>query len=152
LFELLFLTLNKLKLVLRSAKNLMDPYRPNPYAYQQPPPNGPNPYGRPPPMNQGPPPGYGGPPPMRPPFGGPPPMGSQYRPPGGPFMSGPPNPQSHGPPAAENSKLTTLFVGAIAPGISDGWIEALLKVCNIFVSKHEANLTTVLNTQWLGVW
>ncbi|KAG2182597.1 hypothetical protein INT44_005576 [Umbelopsis vinacea] len=110
----------------------MDPYRPNPYAYQQPPPNAPNPYGRPPPMNQGPPPGYGGPPPMRPPFGGP--MGQQFRPPGGPFMSGPPNAQMHGPPGADNSKLTTLFVGAIVPGISDAWIEALLKECGELVN------------------
>ncbi|KAH8552299.1 hypothetical protein BGW37DRAFT_304737 [Umbelopsis sp. PMI_123] len=112
----------------------MDPYRPNPYGYQQPPPNAPNPYGRPPPMNQGPPPpGYGGAAPMRPPYGGPPPMQSQYRPPGGPFMQGPPGAQPHGPPAAD-SKLTTLFVGAIAPGVSDGWIEVLLKECGDLVN------------------
>jgi hypothetical protein len=107
----------------------MDPYRPNPYGgYQQPPPGVPNPYGRPPPMNQGPPPGYGGPAPMRPPYGGPPPMQSNFRPPGGPFMPGPPGMAAHGPPLPESDKLTTLFVGAIAPGISDAWIEALLKV------------------------
>jgi len=36
---------------------------------------------------------------------------------------------AHGPPLADNDKLTTLFVGAIAPGVSDAWIEALLKEC-----------------------
>ena len=34
--------------------------------------------------------------------------------------------------AAESDKLTTLFVGAIAPGISDAWIEKLLKACVFF--------------------
>ncbi|KAJ2955997.1 hypothetical protein NQZ79_g8101 [Umbelopsis isabellina] len=106
----------------------MDPHRPpNPYGYQQPPPGAGSPYGRPPPMNQGP--GYGGPPPPgRQPYGGPPPMQSPFRPPGGPFPPGPPGMHPFGAPPVENEKLTTLFVGAIAPGISDSWIEAMLKV------------------------
>lgn len=77
----------------------------------------------------GPPPGYGG---MRPP---PAPYGAGgYMPPGRPPMHPMPGAASmiHGQPGAagttDNGKLTTLFIGAIAPGISDAWIEKLLRV------------------------
>lgn len=48
---------------------------------------------------------------------------------------------------ANNDKLTTLFVGAIAPGISDDWIVKLLEVIYkkktnyfTFILKHNKDL------------
>lgn len=69
-----------------------------------------------------------------PPFGGPPPSQQHHymgRPP--PSSSGPPpiSPTTASPinPAeAANDKLNTLFVGAIAAGVDDGWIQKLLEV------------------------
>lgn len=39
----------------------------------------------------------------------------------------PPMGMNRPPPGNESNKLTTLFVGAIAPGVSDAWIEKLLR-------------------------
>ncbi|KAI8146092.1 hypothetical protein BJV82DRAFT_600467 [Fennellomyces sp. T-0311] len=89
----------------------MDPYRPNAYGGYRPPPPG-APYGGGP--------AYGGAAPY--------PGGAGGYMPGRPPMSHPMAlPAAGRPPAAESEKLTTLFVGAIAAGISDVWIEKLLK-------------------------
>lgn len=75
-----------------------------------------------------------------PPFGGPPPVQQHHymgRPP--PAASGPPPMSPAAAPAASasppvnpaeaaNDKLNTLFVGAIAAGVDDGWIQKLLEV------------------------
>ncbi|KAI9267867.1 hypothetical protein BY458DRAFT_437048 [Sporodiniella umbellata] len=83
----------------------MDPYRPNQYGF------------RPPVIGN-----FGQPPPQRfPPGVRPPSYGGQYN-----MVYRPPPNQS----VPENSdKLNTLFVGAIAAGVSDEWIEKLLQVC-----------------------
>lgn len=108
----------------------MDPYRPNNYGF------------RPPPQAGGYNPQQQFPPAMRPPpFGGPPPAQQHHymgRPP--PATTGPPpisptaaatttaNPPVN-PAEAANDKLNTLFVGAIAAGVDDGWIQKLLETC-----------------------
>ncbi|KAG1380752.1 hypothetical protein G6F60_004353 [Rhizopus arrhizus] len=85
----------------------MDPYRPNQYGFRPPPPVIGS-FGQPPPQRY--------PAPVRPPA-----YGGQYN-----MVYRPPPNQS----VPENTdKLNTLFVGAIAPGISDEWIEKLLQVC-----------------------
>ncbi|KAI8997121.1 hypothetical protein BDB01DRAFT_769898 [Pilobolus umbonatus] len=100
----------------------MDPYRPNQYGYRPPQPM----YGQqqqfPPAM-----------PNMRPHYSNLPPPPAAT---GTPFNVGRPGSS----PAVDtsnnnnnsnnsNEKLTTLFVGAIAPGVSDAWIEKLLQTC-----------------------
>lgn len=50
------------------------------------------------------------------------------------YMPRPPNPTvattTPAPDTNTNEKLTTLFIGAIAPGVSDDWIVKLLEVRN----------------------
>ncbi|CEG67300.1 hypothetical protein RMATCC62417_03750 [Rhizopus microsporus] len=87
----------------------MDPYRPNQYGYRPPPPAI-GAFGQPPI-----PPRY--PAPIRPPT-----YGGQYN-----LVYRPPPTQTTAPESAD--KLNTLFVGAIAPGISDEWIEKILQTC-----------------------
>ncbi|KAI8339040.1 hypothetical protein BC941DRAFT_421950 [Chlamydoabsidia padenii] len=89
----------------------MDPYRPNPYGY--------NPRG-------------GGPRPYRPNFNRPPPP--HY--PNPSFNGYPPRPHmplQAAPPPTDRNKLNTLFVGAIPSGVTDEWIEHLLKTCGILL-------------------
>lgn len=86
----------------------MDPYRPNQYGFRPPPPAVGN---------------FGQQPQRFPPSVRPPSYGGQYN-----MVYRPPPNQS----VPENAdKLNTLFVGAIAPGISDDWIEKLLQVCGV---------------------
>ncbi|KAI8088198.1 hypothetical protein BDF21DRAFT_334381 [Thamnidium elegans] len=95
----------------------MDPYRPNQYGFIPPQ----QAYGQPPQADQ-----RFAPQGMRPPpaFNQP-----QYN-----MVSRPPPPAASAPVSpstadVNNDKLTTLFVGAIAPGISDDWIVKLLETC-----------------------
>ncbi|KAL0090008.1 hypothetical protein J3Q64DRAFT_1393622 [Phycomyces blakesleeanus] len=88
----------------------MDPYRPNPYAYR--PPGGHNSYGGPRP---------GGFIPHQRPFGNQ--TLQSYNNPRPPSVR-PPVQAPH-----ESGKLSTLFVGAIATGVNDVWIERFLKAC-----------------------
>ncbi|CAO3645687.1 unnamed protein product [Cunninghamella blakesleeana] len=112
----------------------MDPTRPNPYGYA---PRGgyrpyrPNHFNRPPPPQPGMP--YGNIPPQQPPphfpnmkLGGGP-VGYAQPPIRPPPMMAPPNPDMNF--NFNNNKLNTLFVGAIAAGIPDDWIDQLLKAC-----------------------
>ncbi|KAL1920459.1 uncharacterized protein VTP21DRAFT_836 [Calcarisporiella thermophila] len=114
----------------------MDPYRPPPgYPNYAPPPVLPiPPYGRPPiPFVQ---------PPLHPvgsaypPAAGIPPPAGVRPPPPMPLATGPvnaPQNQATGSPAADPG-LTTLFVGAIPAGISDEFIERMLKACGLLTS------------------
>ncbi|ORY93634.1 hypothetical protein BCR43DRAFT_478816 [Syncephalastrum racemosum] len=104
----------------------MDPYRSNPYGGYRPPGGGYRPPMGMPPQPYGMPPG-GGPPG---PYGAPRPPMSHPRPPA-PYLqqNGPPQQQHQ-----ETNKLTTVFVGAIAPGIDDAWLEKLLKACGTLVN------------------
>ncbi|KAI9339135.1 hypothetical protein BD770DRAFT_448242 [Pilaira anomala] len=110
----------------------MDPYRPNQYGFRPPPPPPSQAYGPPPTLTDQrfPPPGQQG---IRPPpqFGAPHyNMISRPPPPSSTSSPVPSNPSPSSPTTdANNDKLTTLFVGAIAPGISDDWIIKLLETC-----------------------
>lgn len=42
---------------------------------------------------------------------------------------------------AQKDKLNTLFVGAIAAGVSDDWIETLLKVTEKNIAKNVCKIT-----------
>ncbi|KAL1935790.1 hypothetical protein VTP01DRAFT_4930 [Rhizomucor pusillus] len=103
----------------------MDPYQRPPYGYRPP-----APYG-------GPPSGPGFRPPRPPMYGGGH-MPGGYMPHGRPQMpqqiGAPPMGMNRPPQGTESNKLTTLFVGAIAPGVSDAWIEKLLKACGSLVN------------------
>ncbi|CAO3650543.1 unnamed protein product [Mucor fragilis] len=96
----------------------MDPYRNNQYGFRPPPPGA-----------------Y--PPAQMPPLGMPPnasPMGPP--PAAAAAAAGPPStaPAPSTPPRdAQKDKLNTLFIGAIAAGVSDAWIETLLKTCGNLV-------------------
>lgn len=74
------------------------------------------------------------PPPPPPPQGGYPPTQSPQRlplngsPMGTPINTAPPSATNTPPRDTQKDKLNTLFVGAIAAGVSDDWIETLLKV------------------------
>jgi hypothetical protein len=87
---------------------------------------------------------------MRPPYGGPPPQQQQQQ----QYMGRPP-PLSGPPPISPttntdttNEKLTTLFVGAIAPGVGDGWIEKLLEVMNYKIEMNCILLTLYIIDLW----
>jgi hypothetical protein len=54
-----------------------------------------------------------------------------------------------GPPPTERNKLNTLFVGAIPSGVTDEWIEHLLKVIKL----HKQSLAALtLSLLSLVVW
>lgn len=68
-------------------------------------------------------------------------MPGGYMPHGRPQMpqqiGAPPMGMNRPPQGTESNKLTTLFVGAIAPGVSDAWIEKLLKVKSLNTTKTD---------------
>ncbi|CAG8462042.1 2196_t:CDS:10 [Paraglomus occultum] len=100
----------------------MDPYRPPPYAPYRPPysmpgsiPSGIPNFGQP--MHR---PGFvPGPFHGRPGFGHPPRSGFTVQVPGGPAAGN----------SNESEKLTTLFIGGISTGVTDEWMEKVLKTC-----------------------